>query len=419
MTGRHLAALAALMLLPACALQGGDPSASKESDGAMSTISASVKPTAAVTPSAPAIKGAKKANSISIRVLPQIAHPGAGKANANKARTPVTVSVKPRRRTVVTLQVANGKKWKRVARAATDKRGSHVFHAAARRKGSAATYRVVVGKKASNSASTAAWLKPKFTDNFSGKKLSSTWSHRQTEARAGGRLCARGSAKATKVVGGTARLSVIRDKSRRKAKCRGVLGGKTTGKFAYRLNGHISTQNKVSFKYGFAAARLKFPKSQGQHGGFWLQPQVHVSGTVDPKLTGAEIDVVESFGAKAGTKGSMGLSSFTYHWRLVGNRGVQTKVGGYLKNVPSYLSGKGDAWHKRYHVFSVEWTPREYIFRIDGKETWRSKAGVSGQPQFAILSLLSSDYELHRLEGGDKNLPQHMHADWVRIWETS
>ncbi len=43
--------------------------------------------------------------------------------------------------------------------------------------------------------------------------------------------------------------------------------------------------------------------------------------------------------------------------------------------------------------------------------------GVSGQEQFPILSLLSSDYELAQLKGGDKKLPQTMNVDWVRLWQ--
>jgi len=67
-------------------------------------------------------------------------------------------------------------------------------------------------------------------------------------------------------------------------------------------------------------------------------------------------------------------------------------------------------------VFSVEWTPSRYVFRIDGKETFRTSRGVSGRPEFLILSLLSSDYELGYL-GGEARLPQSMKVDWVRFWQ--
>ena len=48
--------------------------------------------------------------------------------------------------------------------------------------------------------------------------------------------------------------------------------GSTIGQFRYRLNGHISTEGKHDFKFGVAAARMKFQKARGQHASFWLQP---------------------------------------------------------------------------------------------------------------------------------------------------
>jgi hypothetical protein len=67
-------------------------------------------------------------------------------------------------------------------------------------------------------------------------------------------------------------------------------------------------------------------------------------------------------------------------------------------------------------VFSVEWTPSAYIFRIDGQETGRITKGISRVPEYPILSLLSSDYELKKL-GDEKNLPQTMQVDWIRTWQ--
>ena len=43
--------------------------------------------------------------------------------------------------------------------------------------------------------------------------------------------------------------------------------------------------------------------------------------------------------------------------------------------------------------------------------------GISAQPQYPILSLLSSDYELKNL-GGETRLPQSMYVDWVRVWQS-
>jgi beta-glucanase (GH16 family) len=147
-------------------------------------------------------------------------------------------------------------------------------------------------------------------------------------------------------------------------------------------------------------------KRRGQHSSFWLQPQTSHAGT--PRTAGAEIDVIEYFGDKH-PRG--GLTSFI-HWK---KNDTLIKTGSWLKQPRSFLKNRRDGWSKNYHVFSVEWTPKMYVFRIDGQETWRTRKGVSGQPQYPILSLLASDYELSLMK--DKQLPQHMQVDWLRIWQ--
>ena len=67
-------------------------------------------------------------------------------------------------------------------------------------------------------------------------------------------------------------------------------------------------------------------------------------------------------------------------------------------------------------MFSVEWTPKAYVFRIDGRETARITEGISKVREYPILSLLSSDYELEDL-GNENLLPQHTYVDWIQTWE--
>src|SRR6185503_18781909 len=140
--------------------------------------------------------------------------------------------------------------------------------------------------------------------------------------------------------------------------------------------------------------RIKFQPRQGQHASLWMQPQ---DPTYIPNAFegGAEIDIIEYFGDGVPNGG---LTSFVYNPTA---SGVSQKIGG---------------WFKRYHVFSVEWSPTAYVFRIDGRETARITQGISGVPQFPILSLLSSDYELKKLKG-EANLPQTMSVDWIRFWQ--
>jgi beta-glucanase (GH16 family) len=349
---------------------------------------------------------AQKAKTrLSIQVMPQIAQYGKKVASPNSAKAAVTVKVKPQRKgTKVLLQVKSGSSWKKAGKAATDKKGIATFATAATRSGKPVELRAKVGKVTTKAVSNAKWLSPLFTDGFDGSTLSESWSHRIPGYNPEGfRACSKGDPAAVRVAGGAVRLSVMKDPYRNDL-CTTKQDGKVLGKYAYRLNGHISTEDKVSFKYGFAAARMKFQKNRGQHASFWLQPDTHVPG-------GAEIDVIEYFG-KGAAKG--GLTSYTYHRD---GRGKLVKTGDWIKDSDSFLAKKGDNWWKAYHVFSVEWTPKAYVFRIDGKQTYRSTRGISNQPEFPILSLLSSDYEIPNL-GSDKKLPQHSYVDWVRIWQS-
>ncbi len=348
--------------------------------------------------------------TVRLAALPQIVQNGARAASPDDANAAFIATIEPiavgRK---MSLQVRRGSSWQTVATVSQDRKGRAQFAARASLDGQALTYRVEAvsfrGLPAvtSHSVSTERWLTPTWTDGFSGNSLSKDWNYRgKTYEPQSFRKCSRGSAKAVSVGGGALRLSVLRDRSKY-TKCPALKHGEIAGRYAYRLNGHIGTDHRFSFRYGVAAARIKFPRLRGQHGSFWMQPV----GGMYPGGTGHEIDVTEFFGAKAKRSGL-----FSYIHRYQGGHVVKTGA-----NIPdTFLHGPRDGWGKSFHVFSVQWKPRSLIFRIDGKETWRIGGRISRVPQYLILSLLSSDYELPELR--DRQLPQHMYVDWVRVWET-
>jgi beta-glucanase (GH16 family) len=79
--------------------------------------------------------------------------------------------------------------------------------------------------------------------------------------------------------------------------------------------------------------------------------------------------------------------------------------------------GAKRSWWQEFHVFSVEWTPREYIFRIDGREYYREPRAVSQTPQYLVLSNLTSDYELGELTADE--LGDTAQVDWVRVFDAT
>jgi beta-glucanase (GH16 family) len=326
---------------------------------------------------------------ITATVLPQIAAPGADTEKSTDAEYVVDATIEDAKAgQSVELQVPDGDGWKVEDEAKTDADGRVALTV-----GEASELRVVsdgdtpVGIHLSTDDAPAAT----YVDEFD-ERVENAWGTRD-QGYAGVRLCSRASDDAAEWVDGVLRLSVINDPKR--GACR------TKKQFDYRLNGHVGSA--YSFIYGTAAARIKFHQLRGQHGSFWLQG-FGPKPIGRAKVTGAEIDVIEYFGDD---HPDGGLTSFVY-WHPTAKGKT---AGGWLSDTSAY----GDDWSSKFHVFSVEWTPEKYVFRIDGKVTNTITNGISGQHEYIILSLLSSDYELQHLKGEDK-LPQNMDVDWVKVW---
>jgi beta-glucanase (GH16 family) len=361
---------------------------------------------------------ASSAQQATITILPGIVQPGRKTANADRALAAVTATFSPAKKgRAVKLQRQDGSTWVTIATGVQDRAGKVEFAAPAGSSTAPVTYRAVAPKSSglravsSRAVGTSSWGPATFTAQFTGTALSTNWTHRKQDYDpASMRNCSKGSPSATRVSRGTLKLMVIADPTMPAASCTAYKkDGSVIGTFDYRLNGHVSTENKAYFRYGVLAARIKFQPKQGQHASLWMQPQ---SPTYVPNALegGAEIDVIEYFGD--GVKNG-GLTSFIYNPTT---SGVPQKIGGWIKKPERFLSDQKDGWSKRYHVFSVEWSPTAYVFRIDGRETARVTTGISGVAEFPILSLLSSDYELSKLKG-EGNLPQAMSVDWIRFWQ--
>lgn len=348
---------------------------------------------------APAVSASLK-QSVSLQALPQLADPGATPRPAAVALTTLDASfapVVPGR--VSILEVKRGRDWVEVARGSQDLTGRSIFQAAYANNGTPETYRVVAARTSSyqqatsGTVSTSAWGVPIFSDEFSGTALSWPWDQRYQGYEVASRSCSKTDPRASVVGAGVLSLKVLDDPERDDV-CNYTVNDQPLSTF-YRINGHVGTHGRFAYRYGVAAARIKFQGPRGQHGAFWMQPQ----GT-----GGAEIDVIEWFGTI-----SKGLASGV--WDYSSGTPVR-KAGGFIDNQPAFGSG----WAETYHVFSVEWTPTEYIFRIDGKVSLRTTAGVSQTEEYLILSLLVSNWEAANLPSPD-SLPTSMDVDWVRVWQ--
>ena len=309
---------------------------------------------------------------------------------------PVATKFRPvRKGRVVTLQRYRSGAWRKVTAGRQNARGAVTFNipiGAARnyKHRAVASYAGVALRVARRPISVGA---PNFTDHFSGSTLNpNNWEYRQLGSRnpAGNRECAESSKSAVAVGGGTLRLQVKEIKNNpllthamgdpydETADC-------PDGQY---YNGHIGSQGRVQTTYGILAARMKAAPGLGKHSAFWTRP---------PSGGNAEIDVMEYFGRRNNVQHKV-------YWDG-GNHGRVFDL--------SHVLGEGQNYTNGYHIFSVEWTSKVYIFRVDGVETFRTARGSSHVDHFMILSLLSSDYALPHL---DRSRDHTTYVDWVRVW---
>jgi beta-glucanase (GH16 family) len=384
-----------------------------------------VAPGSQTTPSAAA---ATKQSGRTL-LMPQIVHRGPKVAPSRMARLTGRVRFRPARpgRPVVIQRKVGNNPWRKVAVKRQNKHGAVAFKGRARTRGGAwIAYRGVAGRwnalgRVPARPQRADVWRTVFREEFRGTGLNlNKWAYRHLGAHkaSADRACSASTRRAVRVHNGRVALQVKTDRrrQRRLGDCR---GRNSSGELWPRnrhwyQNGHIGTQDRFDFEFGTAAARMKFDRPRGAHGSFWLQSTVPDIAGEGPAADGAEIDVVEYFG-KDFLDGD--IYSFI-HYR--DPSGVAHKVpSGSAREVAVKKArkalGRDDDWFKKYHVFSVQWTPRAYTFHVDGIVTRRIRRGVSRVPEYLILSMLSSGWELENMKR--RTLPNATHVDWVRVWQ--
>jgi beta-glucanase (GH16 family) len=246
-------------------------------------------------------------------------------------------------------------------------------------------------------------------DEFDGTTFGPEWTLRGT-GPASKRSCASTTADMGSVSGGYATFRVAKDPSNTPPVDPKLC---PVGRL---FNAQWDTHTSELFRYGVFAARMKMERPEGMHGAFWMLPGREGPTNPapdDPGQTGVEIDINEYFGDNFGPGEGNGDYYAYVYW-------PQRQADGTIKSIKT-----GDAQHfarlgdgqpsDGYHVYSVEWTPNNYIFRVDGVETSRLTVGISHRKQFLLFSLLTSDWEVPRLT--DDALPASMSVDWVRVWQ--
>ncbi len=177
-----------------------------------------------------------------------------------------------------------------------------------------------------------------------------------------------------------------------------ILTEKTADNYATAC---VRTRGHFEKAFGYFIARCKLPTQVGHWPAFWLFNDC-VGKVGNAGRDGTEIDIIE-------LPWRDGRVQQTLHWD---GYGQAHQSSAYVSRPPQILD-------RKFHTFSLWWTPEEYVFYVDGRESWRSRAG--GVCQVPLYLKLSEEIP-EGLVGwaGDitkAKLPDHFIVDYVRVYD--
>ncbi|HEX2973015.1 MAG TPA: glycoside hydrolase family 16 protein [Tepidisphaeraceae bacterium] len=162
------------------------------------------------------------------------------------------------------------------------------------------------------------------------------------------------------------------------------------------IDGCVRTRGKFEHAYGYYVARMQLQKQAGHWPAFWLMGD-GVGRLGNEGRDGTEIDIMEK-------PWRDDRVSHALHWD---GYGKEHQSQDHVATVPGVMDG--------FHTFALWWSPEEYVFYVDGKETWRTKAG--GVCQVPLYLKISDEIGPW---GGDikkAHLPDQVLVDYVRVYD--
>ncbi|MBM4030904.1 MAG: glycoside hydrolase family 16 protein [Planctomycetes bacterium] len=179
---------------------------------------------------------------------------------------------------------------------------------------------------------------------------------------------------------------------------KGALAIKTLKDGEKYLDGCVRTRGKFERAFGYYVARIRLQRSGGHWSAFWMFGK-GVTTVGNEGMDGTEIDIMEK----------PGLDDRVHHNLHWDGYGKAHKSAGHISRHPGIAEG--------WHTYALLWTPDEYVFYVDGKETWRTKAG--GVCQVPLYLKLSDELEFGGWAGDVRKaaLPDEFLTDYVRVYD--
>lgn len=171
----------------------------------------------------------------------------------------------------------------------------------------------------------------------------------------------------------------------------------------------MTTAKSFAFQYGRVEARIRIPSTKGIWPAFWMMPRDSVYGGWPHS---GEIDIMESVNLADETYGTIHYANPRH-----------AHTGGAFKLPPQ--DGRHPLMSEDFHVFAIEWEPREIRWYVDGtlfstKSEWMTVKAPFPAPFNQDFFLI-----LNVAVGGNwpgppdetSEFPQTMEVDWIRVYQ--
>jgi beta-glucanase (GH16 family) len=191
-------------------------------------------------------------------------------------------------------------------------------------------------------------------------------------------------------------------------KKRGSQNDDPKGKVTDYATGFLDTYGKWVQRYGYFECRMKLPKAPGLWPAFWMMPDRGVAAgpqwiRSDTAKGGMEFDIMEYLSGWGPNRYNIAM-----HWD---GYGKLHKANGSDKN---YVQPDKDG----YITCGLLWLPGEAVYYCNGKELlkWDSPR-ISTIPSYMMFTQPSGGWDNLPLD--DKQLPDGLVVDYVRVWQRS
>ena len=168
--------------------------------------------------------------------------------------------------------------------------------------------------------------------------------------------------------------------------------------------GALRTKGKFEKLYGVFEIRCQLPTQKGWWIAFWMM-QGNVGSEANGGVDGSEVDIMEGFGWTDKINQAIHWDGYADAHKSIGKK---TDI---------------DNLHEGFHTYTMVWNPDEYIFYIDGTETWRTQGGgVCNRPGYLKITgeLSTESWAINDYWANDPEqatYPDHFMVDYVKVYE--